>query len=69
MKRRGSPDRRGMGAQSDFLSEQFVPSEQHRNQLLQRAHVLITSGIAIEDVARMLSLPMEALIDLNEELN
>ena len=69
MKRRGSPDRRGMGAQSDVLSEQFVPSEQHRKQLLQRARVLITSGIPIEDVARMLSLPMEALIDLNEELN
>jgi hypothetical protein len=55
-----------MGAQSDFLSEQFVPSEQHRNQLLQRARALITSGVAIEEVARMLSLPIEALIDTRE---
>ncbi len=63
MKRRGSPDLRGMGAQSDFLSEQFVPSEQHRNQQLQRARVLIMSGIAVEEVARMLSLSIETLVD------
>jgi hypothetical protein len=32
MKQRGWPDRRGMGAQSDFISEQFVPDERQRAQ-------------------------------------
>jgi hypothetical protein len=32
MKRRGWPDRRGMGARSDFISEQFVPSERYKEQ-------------------------------------
>ena len=31
-KPRGYPDRRGMGAQSDFIAEQFVPNEQYKAQ-------------------------------------
>ena len=29
-KQRGYPDRRGMGAQSDFISESFIPSDRKR---------------------------------------
>ena len=32
MKQRGWPERRGMGAQSDFVSEKFVPSQRHKAQ-------------------------------------
>lgn len=63
-KRRGSPDRRGMGAQSDFISETFVPSSQHREEQVRRAKVLIASGLLLGDVAKMLSIPAEWL---NEE--
>jgi hypothetical protein len=66
-KQRGSPDRRGMGAQSDFVSEQFVPSEEHREQQLVRARVLIEQGIASEQVAAMLSIPLSMLTELSGE--
>lgn len=65
VKRRGSPDRRGMGAQSDFLSEQFVPSEEHREQQLARARILVAQGIAAEEVAAMLSIPLSAVIAIS----
>ena len=45
-KQRGYPDRRGMGARSDFISESFIPSDRHREQLLMRAETLIALGIA-----------------------
>ena len=32
IKPRGYQDHRGMGAQSDFIAEQFVPSEQYKEQ-------------------------------------
>jgi hypothetical protein len=60
-KQRGYPDRRGMGAQSDFISETFVPSEQHRLEQLTRAKALIAAGISPEQVAAMLSLTVEFL--------
>jgi hypothetical protein len=58
-KQRGYPDRRGMGAQSDFISETFVPSEQHRSEQLTRAKALIATGFSPEQVATMLSIPVE----------
>jgi hypothetical protein len=61
VKRRGSPDRRGMGAQSDFISEQFVPGEKYKEQQLLMARTLIASGVAPEQVASMLSLPISLL--------
>jgi LDH2 family malate/lactate/ureidoglycolate dehydrogenase len=64
-KRRGYPDRRGMGAQSDFISESFIPSGRHKEQLLMRAATLIALGIAREQVAEMLSIPMGWLSDKN----
>jgi hypothetical protein len=58
-KQRGYPDRRGMGAQSDFLSETFVPSESHRAKQLAMARDLVRTGLKPEDVAHMLSLPID----------
>ena len=60
-KQRGYPDRRGMGAQSDFISEEFVPSEDYREQQLVRAQTLIALGIPPEQVASMLSIPLSLL--------
>jgi hypothetical protein len=56
-KARGYPDRRGMGAQSDFISESFIPSEQHQKRLRTMADALVASGISRDEVTRMLSLP------------
>jgi len=50
-----------MGAQSDFISEEFVPSEDYREQQLVRAQTLIALGIAPEQVASMLSIPLSLL--------
>jgi hypothetical protein len=61
IKPRGYPDRRGMGAQSDFLSETFVPSEEHRREQLRMASVLLSAGMTPERVAASLSLPIEML--------
>jgi hypothetical protein len=63
-KKRGYPDRRGMGAQSDFVSETFVPSEQHRSEQLTRAKALIANGFSTEQVAAMLSVPLEWIVKL-----
>ena len=45
MKQRGWADRRGMGAQSDFISEQFVPSERYNAQQRAMAEALIAAGL------------------------
>jgi hypothetical protein len=66
-KQRGYPDRRGMGAQSDFISESFIPSDLHKERLLARAGALITLGIAPEQVAAMLSIPLGWLADKNRD--
>ena len=68
-KQRGYPDRRGMGAQSDFISESFIPSDRHREQLLMRAETLIALGIAPEQAAEMLSIPLDWLSDKNGDPN
>ena len=60
-KRRGSPDRRGMGAQSDFISESFVPSARYRAEQIARARVLVASGMPVDEVAAMFSLPVGEL--------
>jgi hypothetical protein len=64
VKQRGYPDRRGMGAESDFISEQFVPSEQYKAQQLATARELIAGGLDPELVAKMfvqLDLPSDLL--------
>lgn len=60
-KLRGYPDRRGMGAQSDFISETFVPSKQHEQEQVNRAKALISGGAPLLVVARMLSVSSEWL--------
>ena len=61
-KARGYPDRRGMGAQSDFISETFIPEEQFRKERASRAKALIASGIAPEQVVTMLSMSFDELM-------
>ncbi|HEY9138590.1 MAG TPA: hypothetical protein VIM67_09980 [Terriglobus sp.] len=60
-KQRGTPDQRGMGAQSDFLSETFVPSAAHRKKQMEHAAVLLRLGYPIEQIAVMVSVPVEEL--------
>jgi hypothetical protein len=50
-----------MGAQSDFISETFVPSKQHEQEQVNRAKVLIGGGAPLLVVARMLSVSSEWL--------
>jgi hypothetical protein len=66
-KQRGYPDRRGMGAQSDFISESFIPSDRHKEQLVMRAGTLIALGIAPEQVAAILSIPLGGLSNKNRD--
>ena len=58
-KRRGWPDLRGRGSESDAISEQFAPNERYRAQLVERAKVLAAAGFTPEQVAAMLPLRME----------
>jgi len=60
-KRRGYPDRRGMGAQSDFIAEQFVPGEPYKAEQMARVQYLLAAGVSPEQVAKMLSIPLDLL--------
>ena len=60
-KQRGYPDRRGMGAQSDFIAEQFVPSEQYKTQQMAMVRKLIATGLNPEQLAKMFLVPSELL--------
>ena len=60
-KQRGYPDRRGMGAQSDFTTEQFVPSEQYTAEQMARTQHLLSAGVSLEQVAKMFSIPFDLL--------
>jgi hypothetical protein len=60
-KQRGYPDRRGMGAQSDFIAEQFVPSEHYVAQQMAMVRKLVAAGVNPEEVARMFSIPVGLL--------
>jgi hypothetical protein len=62
-KQRGYPDRRGMGSQSDFIAEQFVPGEQYKEDQIARARHLLAAGVSPEQVARMLSISIDQLPD------
>ena len=61
VKPRGYPDRRGMGAESDFIAEQFVPNEQYKATQMAMVEKLLASGVSAEDVARMFAVPYELL--------
>jgi hypothetical protein len=60
-KQRGSPDRRGMGAQSDFIAEQFVPSEQYKAQQMAMVEKLIAAGANPEQISDMFAVPFDLL--------
>ncbi len=60
-KQRGYPDRRGMGAQSDFIAEQFVPSEHYKAQQMAMVQKLIATGVNPEQVASMFFVPFDLL--------
>jgi hypothetical protein len=60
-KQRGYPDRHGMGAQSDFIAEQFVPSEQYKAEQMARVQHLLSTGLSPEQVAKMFSIPFDLL--------
>lgn len=61
VKPRGYPDRRGMGAQSDFIAEQFVPNERYKATQMEMVEKLLASGVSVEEVERMFSVPFELL--------
>jgi hypothetical protein len=58
-KQRGTPDRRGMGAQSDFIAEQFVPSEQYKAQQAVMVQKLMAAGLKLEELAKMFLVPVD----------
>jgi hypothetical protein len=60
-KHRGYPDRRGMGAQSDFIAEQFVPSEDYKAQQVAMVQRLIAVGVNSAQLERMFFVPVDLL--------
>jgi hypothetical protein len=58
-KQRGYPDRRGMGAESDSISEEFVPSERYKAQQRVMAQTLIAAGLNPEQIKSMFSVPVD----------
>jgi hypothetical protein len=50
-----------MGAQSDFIAEQFVPSEDYKTQQIKMVQKLIATGVNSEQVASMFLVPFELL--------
>jgi hypothetical protein len=66
-KQRGYPDRRGMGAQSDFIAEQFVPSEQYKTQQMAMVRKLIATGLNPEQLEKMFLVPSELFSDEKKE--
>jgi hypothetical protein len=60
-KQRGYPDRRGMGAQSDFIAEQFVPSEDYKAQQVAMVQRLIAAGVNSAQLERMFFVPVDLL--------
>jgi hypothetical protein len=60
-KHRGYPDRRGMGAQSDFIAEQFVPSEDYKAQQVAMVQRLIAAGVNSAQLERMFFVPVDLL--------
>jgi hypothetical protein len=49
-KQRGWADRRGMGSESDSISEQFVPNERYKAQQLAIIATLVSGGLAQEQI-------------------
>jgi hypothetical protein len=58
---RGYPDRRGMGAQSDFIAEQFVPSERYKAQQMAMVQKLSAAGVSPDQLEKMFFIPPDVL--------
>jgi hypothetical protein len=50
-----------MGAKSDFIAEQFVPSEDYKAQQIATAQKLIAGGLSPEQVARLFFVSVDLL--------
>jgi hypothetical protein len=50
-----------MGAQSDFIAERFVPSEEYKATQMAMVQRLLASGVSAEQIARMFSVPFDLL--------
>jgi hypothetical protein len=62
-KRKVSPDRRGMGAQSDFIAQQFIPSEQYKALQSAMVQTLIAAGVNPAQLAGMFLVPFDLRSD------
>lgn len=58
-KQRGYPDRRGLWAESDTISEQFVPSKEYKAQQKVMAQTLTAAGLSPEQIEGMLFVPVD----------
>jgi hypothetical protein len=52
-----------MGAQSDFIAEQFVPSEQYKAQQRVMVEKLLAAGLDPDQIERMFFVPSDLLSD------
>jgi hypothetical protein len=48
-----------MGAQSDFIAEQFVPSEEYKAQQTAMVQKLVAAGVGPEQLQGMFFIPAE----------
>jgi hypothetical protein len=69
-KQRGYPDQRGLWAESDSISEQFVPDESYKAQQRAMAQSLLAAGVNPEQIAAMLFVTDElpSAADLEDEM-
>ncbi|MHB1936387.1 MAG: hypothetical protein ACYCOR_07350 [Acidobacteriaceae bacterium] len=57
--RKRTTNRRDRGAESNFVAEQFVPSEEYRAQQAGMAQTLMAAGLNSEQIENMLMVPIE----------
>jgi hypothetical protein len=62
-KQRGYPDRRGMGAQSDFIGETFVPSEEYKAQQTAMIQKLAAAGLNPQQLEKLFLVSAEPALD------
>jgi len=58
-KQRGYPDRRGLWAESDPISEPFVPNERYKGQQRAMAQTLSAAGLDADQIANMFVVPLD----------
>lgn len=66
-KQRGYPDRRGMGAESDVIAEQFVPDEKYKAHQRAMAQTLSAAGLNADQISSMLLVPVDLRSDKEPE--